>query len=62
MTALAVSLPADASMARAASVMAKEGIHRAVVHNQSGHVIGMLTSLDVVRWVAEHKQLVSPDE
>ena len=62
MTALAVSLPADATMAQAASVMAKERIHRAVVHNTSGHVIGMLTSSDVVRWVAQHEAHSSSDE
>jgi CBS domain-containing protein len=58
MTALALSLPEDTSVARAAAVMATEGVHRLPVLNSEGKVVGLLSSMDVVRWVAKNQGLL----
>ncbi len=52
MSAPAIGVPASATVAQAAAVMASEEIHRVVVLGDAGQVIGVLTSLDVARWVA----------
>jgi CBS-domain-containing membrane protein len=43
----------DESVARAALLMAQAGIHRVIVVCDKGKVIGILSSLDVLRWLAE---------
>lgn len=43
----------DTSIAAAAALMAGEGVHRLPVLDRQGAVIGILSTLDVVRWVAE---------
>jgi CBS domain-containing protein len=52
MTTLVFALAADASIARAAALMAYEGIHRVPVVSDDGRVVGLLSSLDVLRWLA----------
>jgi CBS domain-containing protein len=37
----------------AATVMAIEGVHRIPVTSESGEVVGILSALDVLRWLAE---------
>lgn len=51
MTPLVFSLPPDASIARAAALMAYEGVHRVVVVDRTGYVVGLVSSLDVARWL-----------
>jgi CheY-like chemotaxis protein len=46
------ALPAHASLARAAALMAYEGIHRVVVVEADGTFAGVVSSFDVMRWVA----------
>jgi CBS domain-containing protein len=43
----------DTTIAAAAALMAGEGIHRVPVLDRNGAVVGILSTLDVVRWVAE---------
>lgn len=43
----------DTTIAAAAALMAGEGVHRLPVLDAKGAVVGILSTLDVVRWVAE---------
>lgn len=43
----------DTTIAAASALMAGEGVHRLPVLDASGAVVGILSTLDVVRWVAE---------
>ena len=52
MMPLAFALPADSSVARAAALMAIEGVHRVLVVDD-GAVVGILSSLDVLGWLGE---------
>jgi CBS domain-containing protein len=51
MTPLAISLSEHESIGRAAALMASELIHRVPVHDNEGAVVGILTTMDVARWV-----------
>ncbi|HUS68322.1 MAG TPA: CBS domain-containing protein [Kofleriaceae bacterium] len=53
MTPLVFALSPDASIARAAALMAYEGVHRIIIVDASGHLLGVVTSLDIARWVGE---------
>jgi CBS domain-containing protein len=53
MTPVSFTLTENASVARAAALMAYEGVHRVPVLSASGRVIGLISALDVARWVAE---------
>lgn len=51
MTPMAFTLRAEASIAQAAALMAYEGVHRVVVVDAAGCVIGVVSALDVSRWI-----------
>ena len=51
MTPFVFSLPQDASIGQAAALMAYEGVHRVVVVDRSGYVVGLVSSLDIARWL-----------
>lgn len=51
MTPLVFSLREDASIGQAAALMAYEGVHRIVVVDRGGYVVGLVSSLDVARWL-----------
>lgn len=51
MTNITVSVPADASLGQAAALMASEGVHRVPVTDAEQRVVGLLSSLDVLRWL-----------
>jgi CBS domain-containing protein len=53
MTHAAMSLPEDAPVAEAAVLLASRGMHRVPVVSGDGRVSGIVTSADIVRWVAE---------
>jgi CBS domain-containing protein len=55
MTPVAFTLPAGAPISQAAALMAFEGIHRLPVVSQSGEVVGIVSSIDVLRWIAERE-------
>ncbi|WP_434047729.1 MULTISPECIES: CBS domain-containing protein [Sorangium] len=50
MTPVVVQLHESASIRQAASLMAYEGVHRLPVTSDDGKVVGILSSLDVLRW------------
>jgi len=55
MMPLAFCLPANESIARAAALMAFESVHRVPVVGSGGQVVGLVSPLDVLRWIArEH--------
>jgi CBS domain-containing protein len=60
MTPLAFTLPEDASIARASALMALETVHRVPVVSPAGKVIGILSALDVLRWLARQEGYVLP--
>lgn len=60
MMSLAFSLPETASLSRAAAVMAYECVHRIPVVAVDGTVVGIISSLDVVRWLARHDGYLVP--
>lgn len=55
MMCFAFSLPATASIARAAALMAYEGVHRIPVVTADGRLVGIVSSLDIVRWMAREE-------
>jgi CBS domain-containing protein len=52
MTPSVLTLPPEAPITVAAALMAYEGIHRLPVVTPSGEVVGMVSTLDIVKWVA----------
>jgi CBS domain-containing protein len=52
MTPITFGVPEDASVAHASALMGFEGIHRLPVLSSDGHVVGIVSSLDVLRWLA----------
>ena len=53
MTPVAFTLEETAPLAYAAALMATEGVHRLPVVALDGKVVGILSSMDVLRWMAE---------
>jgi CBS domain-containing protein len=60
MMCLAFSLPETATLSRAAAIMAYEGVHQIPVVTSDGKVVGLISSLDVVRWLAQHDGYLVP--
>jgi CBS domain-containing protein len=58
MTPMAYTLREDDPLSRAAGVMAVERVHHLPVVAADGRVVGMLSSLDFVRWVAAQSAFV----
>lgn len=59
MMPVAFCLPANESIARAAALMAFEGVHRVPVVGSRGQVVGLLSPLDILGWLArEHGYIV----
>lgn len=52
MMPLAISLEESAPISMAAALMSFEGVHRIPVVSESGKVVGILSSLDLLRWLA----------
>jgi CBS-domain-containing membrane protein len=52
MTCTAFCLAETESIARAAGLMAVEGVHRVPVVGRRGMVTGVVSPLDVMRWLA----------
>ncbi|XXT25141.1 CBS domain-containing protein [Sorangium sp. So ce429] len=50
MTPVVLHLHESASIRQAASLMAYEGVHRLAVTSDDGKLVGILSSLDVLRW------------
>jgi CheY-like chemotaxis protein len=60
MSPFPIALPPDASVARAAAVMAYEGIHRIVVVS-GATVVGIVSGNDLMRWLGVNEGFVLPD-
>jgi CBS domain-containing protein len=52
MSGMNFALPEDATLSQACALMAYEGVHRVPVTGVDGSVVGILSSLDILRWVA----------
>lgn len=61
MMPVVLCLPANESVARAAALMAFEKVHRVPVVGPSGQVVGIVSSLDVLRWMARQHGYVLAD-
>jgi CBS domain-containing protein len=48
-----VTLPGDATLAEAVALMSAKNLHRIPVVAEDGQVIGIVSSLDVMRWLAK---------
>lgn len=60
MTPFAFSLPVDAPVSLAAALMSYEAVHRIAVTETDGMVVGILSSLDVMRWLAKSNGYTIP--
>jgi len=60
MTRLVFALGAEASLSRAAALMAYEGVHRIVVAAADGSALGIVSSLDILRWMGQRDGYVLP--
>ncbi len=49
----AYTIAEDASVAQAAALLAVHGVHRLPVVSDDGRVVGIVTSSDIVRWLAQ---------
>lgn len=61
MSSKMLSLPESASLAQAAALMAFEGVHRVPIVGIDGKIVGILSSLDVLRWLARRDGWAVPD-
>ncbi len=52
MTSMSFTAHEDQSLSKAAALMAYEGIHRLPVVDAAGKVVGLLSSLDILHWLA----------
>jgi CBS domain-containing protein len=52
MTSMSFTLHEDQSVSKASALMAYEGIHRLPVVDAAGKVVGLLSSLDILHWLA----------
>jgi CBS domain-containing protein len=60
MMPLAISLEESAPLGLAAALMAFEGVHRVPVTSAAGKVVGILSSLDLLRWLAHEDGYEAP--
>jgi CBS domain-containing protein len=51
MMPLVFALPPDSSISHAAALMAFEGVHRIIVVDRGGYLVGLVSTMDVVRWI-----------
>jgi CBS domain-containing protein len=61
MTRAALTVPENAPVAQAAALMAARGIHRVLVVSADGRLSGIVTSSDVMRWIAERAGRLQPE-
>ncbi|MCB9654871.1 MAG: CBS domain-containing protein [Deltaproteobacteria bacterium] len=61
MTPLNFALPESATLSQAAALMAYEGFHRITVVDGDGRITGLVSALDVLRWMARSEGFLVPD-
>lgn len=49
----AMTLPWDSSLKRAAELMSREGFHHVLVVDQTRSLVGVVSTFDITRWVAQ---------
>lgn len=54
MLPLAITLGVRATVAHAAALMASEGVHHVPIVDDSGRLIGLVSTFDVVHWLASN--------
>lgn len=60
MTHIVFSLGQEAPIGRAAALMSYEGVHRLVVVSADGRAVGIVSSLDILRWLARCDGYIVP--
>jgi CBS-domain-containing membrane protein len=58
MMPIAFTLGDRATIAHAAAMMVVEGVHHVPIVGDDGRLVGVVSSLDIVRWLAENDGLV----
>jgi len=61
MTDMTFSLPVSANLSQAAALMAYEGVHRVPVTCTAGKVVGIVSALDILRWMARQDGYIVAD-
>lgn len=61
MNPVVLSLPESAPISKAAALMAYEGVHRLPLTGLDGRVTGLVSSLDILRWLARHDGYQVPE-
>jgi CBS domain-containing protein len=61
MTRVAFTVSEGAPISEAAKVMVRRGVHRVVVVSEDGCVAGIVTTSDIVRWVAQQPPMAPSD-
>ena len=59
MTPVVFSLPDTFTLSGAAALMDQHGVQRIPVVSSQGRAIGMVSALDVIRWVARHEGIAA---
>lgn len=59
MMPLAITLGASATVAHAAALMSSEDVHHIPIVDAGGRVIGIVSTMDVVRWLARNDGLAA---
>lgn len=60
MMPIAFTVPENATLSHAAALMAYEGVHRVPVISGDGTVVGIVSAMDVVRWLASNDGYLIP--
>ncbi len=60
MMPLAITLAEHATVAHVAALMARESIHHVPIVDGAGRLIGVVSAMDVVRWLAANDGLIMP--
>jgi CBS domain-containing protein len=61
MTRLTFVLPESASISQAAALMSFEGVHRLPIVSDDGKVVGIVSPLDILRWLARLDGYLMPE-
>ena len=60
MTPVVLMLHESSNVGQAASLMAFDGVHRIPIVSDSGHVVGILSSMDILRWFGRKSGYIIP--
>ena len=59
MMPMTIAISAQTTIAHAAALMATEGVHHLLVVDDGGVLIGVVSSMDIMRWLARSEGLLS---